>query len=82
MGTKTITIEVDEASGKVLTKDPPGGSIKKYPMADVMFAVKDESGAWARVPIVHVPDYTVIHTKTNPLCRWVFIGGQWILYCT
>lgn len=80
-GTKTITIEVDAESGKVLTKAPPGASVKTIPMGDVTLAVRT-GGTVVHHKIVHVPDYTVIHTQTNPTCRWIFMGGQWIQYCT
>ena len=80
-GTKTVTIEIDENTGKVLTRDPPGGSVRTIPMADVTLAVRD-GGKIVHYPIVHVPEYTVIHTKTNPTCRWIFINGQWVLFCT
>ena len=81
-GKKSITIDVDPKTGKILAKDPPGQSIKEYPMADVALTVKGEGGAWARFPIIHVPEYTVIHTQTNPTCQWIFIGGRWVQICT
>ena len=79
-GSKKITIEVDEKTGKVLAKDPPGTSVREIPMENVTLAVKS-GGAVVHHKIIHVPEYTVIHTQTNPTCRWIFFGGRWILVC-
>ncbi len=81
MGTRKITVEIDEESGKVVSKDLEGVSVKTVPMADVTLAVK-MGGAVVHHRVVYVPEYTVIHTQSNPICRWMFIGGQWVLICT
>ncbi len=81
MGTKKITVEIDDKTGKVVTKEMEGVTVKTIPMADVTLAVKT-GAAVVHHKIVHVPEYTVIHTQTNPTCRWIFFGGQWVLVCT
>ena len=80
-GKRTITVEVHPKTGKILAKDPPGQSVREIPMEDVTLAVKT-AGAVVHHKIIHVPEYTVIHTQTNPTCRWVFISGHWIQICS
>lgn len=81
MGTKKFTIEIDEKTGKVVNKDFEGVSVRTIPMEDVTLAVKS-GGAVVHHKIVYVPPNTVIHTQTNPTCRWIFDGTRWILVCS
>ncbi len=81
MGTKRITIEIDDKTGKVVSKDFDGVSVKTIPMEDVTLAVRT-GGAVVHHKIVYAPEYTVLHTQSNPLCRWVLIGGRWVLVCS
>ncbi len=81
MGTRKITVEIDEATGKVVSKDHAGASVKTIPMGDVTLAVKT-GGAVVHHKVVYVPEYTVIHTQSNPTCRWMFLNGQWVLICS
>ncbi len=81
MGTKKFTVEIDDKTGKVVSKDVEGTSVRQIPMEDVTLAVKT-GGAVVHHKIVYVPEYTVIHTQTNPTCRWVYMGGRWTLICT
>ena len=80
-GKKSITIDLDPKTGKILAKDPPGQSVREIPMADVTLAVKS-GNAVVHHKVVYVPENTVIHTQTNPTCTWIFIGGRWIQICT
>ncbi len=81
MGTKKITIEIDDRSGKVVSTDIEGVTVRTIPMEDVTLAV-ESGGAVVHHKIVYVPQNTVIHTRSNPTCRWVFLDGQRVPVCT
>ncbi len=79
-GKGRLAVEVDAKAGKLLAKTPPGATVREISMADVTLAVKS-GGAVVHHKILEVPEYTVIHTQTNPTCQWLFVGGRWIQIC-
>ncbi len=79
--TKRIGIEIDPETGKVRRTEPAETSVAEIPMENLTLAEKKD-GVTIHHKIVYVPEYTVIHTKSNPECRWVFIMGQWVRVCT
>ncbi len=77
---KTFTVEIEMATGKVLKTGVAGATTREIPMENVTLAEKRD-GAIIHHKLVHVPEYTVIHTKSNPQCQWYFIAGKWIQIC-
>ncbi len=80
-GTKTFTTEIDAATGKVLKSGVAGAAKETIPRDSVTLAEK-KGGAIVHHKVVFVSEGTVIHTKTNPVCQWIFMGGQWIRFCS
>ena len=78
--TKTFTTEIETATGKVLRTGVAGATTREIPMENVTLAEKRD-GVIVHHKLVHVPEFTVIHTKSNPQCQWYFIGGKWIQIC-
>lgn len=78
-GSRTFTTEID-ASGKVLKSGVAGETTREIPMENVTLAEKRD-GAVIHHKLVFVPENTVIHTKSNPECRWYFVNGRWIQVC-
>ncbi len=79
-GSKTFTTEIDVATGNVIKSGVDGATTRKISMENVTLAEKRD-GAVIHHKLVFVPEGTVVHTKSNPVCQWVFMGGQWIQIC-